>query len=213
MPPLIDLTGKIFGKLTVIRKDPDSTPKKVYWFCECSCGNLHRVYGAELRNGGCKSCGCLKVEMGRTLNRKHGQASDGSFTGAYKTWAKMRYRTLNKNCINYNNYGGRGITIDPAWDSFEVFFSDMGPRPRGCTIERIDSNGNYEKSNCRWANNREQANNKSNNMVIEWRGATRTVSQWAALQGIPRDVLYKRIHTHKWPIEKAMTQRVRISNS
>lgn len=212
MPALIDLTGKTFGRLTVIAKDPDSPPRKVYWFCKCACGNSHRVYGAELRNGSTKSCGCLKMENIRNLGLTHGQASSGDFTGAYKSWAKMRYRILDKNCINYANYGGRGIKIDPEWDSFEAFFRDMGPRPKGGSIERIDSNGNYEKSNCRWANNYEQANNKSNNVIVEWRGKTKTVGQWATIQGIPRDVLYKRIHCHKWPIEKAMTQPVRISN-
>lgn len=203
---LIDLVGQKFGRLTVVKKDESSTPKKVYWFCVCDCGTNYRVAGADLRSGDIKSCGCLRRETKTGL--KHGQASGGDFTGAYRTWAKMRERVLNKNAINYPRYGGKGIAIDPAWNDFNVFYRDMGPRPKGGSIERIDSNGNYEPSNCRWATTKEQSNNRSINMMVEWKGQTKPVGVWAEEVGIHRDILYSRIW-RGWDTEKAMTQPVR----
>ena len=208
---IINLAGKTFGRLTVTQKDPNSPPKKIYWFCICSCGNKHRVSGEYLRNGSVKSCGCLKHDTKTRL--KHGQASGGDFTGAYKSWAKMRERVLNKNAINYPRYGGRGITFDPSWNDFRAFYRDMGPRPKGGSIDRIDSNGNYEPSNCRWATAKEQSNNRSINMMVEWNGQIKPVSVWADEIGMDRDVLYKRIHVHRWTVEKAMTQKVRVQPS
>ena len=209
MAVLIDLTGQKFGRLTVLSRDPQSPLKAIRWLCRCDCGKESSVFGANLRRNHTVSCGCVRAENSYLNTRKHGHATNKGFTGAYKSWAKMRERVKNPNSIRYAHYGGRGITIDPEWDDFNVFYRDMGPRPPGTSIERIDRNGNYEKSNCIWASDRQQANNKRNNMTIEWQGETKTVAQWAEEIGLPRDILYKRIHTHKWPVDKAMTQPAR----
>lgn len=202
----IDMAGKVFGRLTVTHKDPDSPVGEVHWICLCLCGKVHSVYGAFLRKGSVKSCGCLKHDNKASVT--HGQASGGNFTGAYVSWTKMRERVLNKNSISYPRYGGRGISIDPSWGDFSTFYRDMGPRPTGGSIERINGDGNYEPSNCRWATAKEQSNNRSINIMVEWRGETKPVSVWADEIGIPRDILYKRIF-RKWDTEKAMTQPAR----
>lgn len=207
---LIDLVGKRFGKTVVICKDNEKRGKQILWVCKCDCGKVHVTPGSNLRGGHTKSCGCLKNENPATVT--HGHCIGGNFSGAYKTWAKMRYRVLDPKCGSYKDYGGKGITIDPAWDSFETFFKDMGPRPPGCSIERIDRDGNYEKSNCKWADKFEQANNKSNNVMVEWEGQLKPLSVWAAIKGIDRSILYQRIHVHGWSISKAMSQPVRRSS-
>lgn len=152
-----DMTGKVFGPWTVISlgKRPDGSKEKgAFWLCQCVCGNTHHIPGTRLRAGrygrGCKSCS----QHGHTKNRR------GSPT--YNSWRAMRERCFNPNNAAYYRYGGRGITVCPEWkESFETFLSDMGNRPKGCTLDRIDGDGNYEMGNCRWADAKTQARNSS----------------------------------------------------
>lgn len=209
----IDITGVKFGRLVVLRKDPETiTSKVIRWVCLCECGKSHNTTAGNLKKGHVQSCGCYKIDKAKTNTLKHGHTAGGHtrFSGAYKSWAKMRERVISETCVNYDDYGGRGITIAPEWDSFEQFYKDMGPRPQGFSIERVDNQGMYEKGNCIWADRFIQANNKRNNVKIEWMGVSKAIGVWARDTGIPRDVLYKRIFTHKWEIERAMTQSVRM---
>jgi hypothetical protein len=124
----------------------------------------------------------------------------------YKAWQNMKTRCLNQNRESYPGYGGRGITICDRWiSSFAAFLEDMGERPPGMMIDRIDNNGNYEPGNCRWATNKEQANNRRSTLKITFKGITRSAAQWGEELGLSRSLISGRLRKG-WPIEKALSQ-------
>lgn len=197
MSKFIDLTGQRFGKLLVISYfgKKEGHP---YWNTKCDCGKKSVVYRGSLRNGDTESCGCLFRLMISKNNTTHGKAR----TLIYKVWVSMKGRCLNLNDKDYKHYGGRGITICDRWMDFELFYKDMGDPPSRMTLERINTNGNYEPGNCKWATQREQANNKRNNVILSYRGTNLTISQWARRLGIRKDTLRYRI-LHGWTIQRA----------
>src|SRR5437879_1494921 len=129
----------------------------------------------------------------------------------YKSWLSMRSRCLSLKTPSYVRYGGRGIIICARWDSFLNFLADMGERPDGFTLERIDSNGNYSPENCKWASRKEQARNTNRNRVIEYQGERKTLVEWAETKGLSRESLRQRLL--KWPLEIALTRPVRIQEA
>lgn len=156
-----------------------------------------------------QSCGCKKLKAakrvltGNTMRRTHNLSS----TGTYKSWSSMKARCNNPNHIEYNRYGGRGISVCDRWKSFENFVNDMGMRPIGSSIDRIDSNGNYEPSNCRWANDKEQASNRRKNRRLTVNGICKTVAEWSRTPNAASDkVIYKRIYLG-WSDEEAVFGR------
>jgi hypothetical protein len=163
MGRLIDLTGRSYGRLIVIERHAQNGPQQQpRWICECVCGSTTVVYGNLLRTGQTESCGCKY--RGPTATRPsapyqtHGQSRR---TTEYTCWINMKERCYNVNHRAYKNYGGRGITVDPRWArSFETFFSEVGPRPAGLTLDRIDNSRGYWPGNVRWATYSEQALNR-----------------------------------------------------
>ena len=188
MPKFKDLSGKKFGRWTVIRFSK-RVGKYYLWVCQCKCGKTGYVNRDNLKYGTSKSCGCLKKEETIKRNTTHGKTN----TKTFKSWCAIKQRTLNKNNNMYYAYGGRGIKLCKRWRSFENFLADMGERPKGTSIDRINNNGGYNPSNCRWTTNKQQAKNKSNTILVTYKKRTKPLIEWANELGINYKTLVYRI--------------------
>lgn len=194
---LVDITGMRFSRWLVERIDPTSGKIK-FWHCVCDCGTRKLVFGGDLKRGMSKSCGCLGREMRAARMTSHGFARHP----AYHSWQHMRTRCENPNDDNFHIYGGRGIVVCAQWRKFEAFWEDMGPTWQdGLSIDRKETDGNYEPSNCRWDTPKDQANNRRSNQIINTPKGPMTISQAAELFGIGRQTLNGRVKSG-WPTSR-----------
>lgn len=200
---LIDRTGLRYGRLVAVERLPakSKTDTNARWFCRCDCGRGTVAYGQDLAREKVKSCGCLNAE--RIM--QHGMAG----THVYHVWKAMRQRCENPKAQRYADYGGRGIRVCDEWKSFERFFSDMGNRPKGYSLDRIDNDGGYNKANCRWATTKQQNNNNRRNRIVELNGEKRTIAEWADRVGLDWTTIRNRLDIHGWSVEQALSAPVK----
>lgn len=188
------LTGKRFNRLLVGGFLGMDKLGNSVWICHCDCGATKKVPGTYLLTGHTSSCGCFKIECAGKGNLSHGDTRGRKPAREYRAWWDMRRRTTGVKRSDYRYYGGRGIKVCDRWfNSYEAFLKDMGRCPEGYTIERIDNNGNYEPSNCRWASRKEQASNRRNTKTITFEGRTQAISAWSDDTGISYDTLHQRL--------------------
>lgn len=183
----IDLTGEQFERLLVIER-VENKNSHTMWKCKCKCGNEIIANGTDLKRGKYKSCGCLRLEK----VTKHSLSN----TNLYYVWCCIKKRCCNINYKQYINYGGRGVTVCNEWlNDFTAFYNwaMSNGYKEGLSIDRIDVNGNYEPSNCRWVDMKTQQNNRRNNHLVSVNGVTHTIAEWAMITGLKYDTIKSRL--------------------
>jgi len=183
-----DHSGERYGRLTVLKRIRVEGRQQYDWLCRCDCGNETVAQTGGLLRGSTRSCGCLAKDVG-ALRKTHGLT--GSRT--YISWRAMRARCLNPQDKDYPRYGGRDIKICERWGSFENFLADLGERPEGKSLDRIDCNGNYESGNVRWADDKTQSNNRRSSRYLTHDGKTLSIAEWAREAGIPTGTFWRRL--------------------
>lgn len=163
MGNVIDMSLQRFGRCFVLRRFGSANDGRAKWDALCDCGTRFAVSGRNLRSGHTQSCGCYQVEFARAIRLTHGHTKHKDRvkpSKTYQAWGAMHTRCYNLKAENYKYYGGKGIIVCASWHKFESFLADMGEAPAGLSLDRIQSSGNYEKRNCRWANIVQQNNNR-----------------------------------------------------
>lgn len=190
-----NLTGKRSGKLSIIELSSEKISGRDMWLCQCDCGKIVKVRDYDLRKEITKSCGCLAVEKTKT----HGMYKSPE----YKIWGSMLSRCYNVKSSGYKNYGGRGIIICERWHNFENFYADMRKRPDKLQIDRINNDGIYEPTNCRWATQKTQLRNKRSNKKLTYKNQTMCISELVEKTGTNAARLNRRLSLG-WKIEDAI---------
>lgn len=202
MGKFIDLTGRRFGRLTVIERKGVGNDGCVTWLCRCDCGNMVVVRSRDLKSGATKSCGCYHKEHASTPPRMSGEENPSykhGQTGSklYWIWSGMLQRCTNKNNKGFHLYGGRGIKVCEEWSNgFEAFYkwAMANGYSEGRSIDRIDGRGDYCPENCRWVDATTQSNNRRCNIVITRNGETHTLGEWARIKKLPYKTLLARYY-------------------
>lgn len=205
MGKFIDLTGQAFGKWQVVERAPNNG-QSIMWHCQCKCGTVRVVSGANIRKGLSKSCGCTWSESPGRLS--HGYATSHNRT-LYSRWAGMIARCQNPKHRAFPNYGGRGITVCSQWLDFSNWLKDMGIPKKGSTLERIDNNKGYYPGNVQWKTPIDQGRNKRNNRIVSWNGSQMPLSEACEQAGMNYDTVSARINALKWDPDRALAQPVR----
>lgn len=203
MPAFKDLTGQRFGRLTVLYR-VQNRGASTMWKCRCDCGNERNISANSLHNGTSASCGCMRRELAAEKHTKHNHCHSRLYT-IYNNMKARCYRVTNH---KYPRYGGRGIKLCDEWlNDFGKFFdwAMANGYQENLTIDRIDNDGDYEPSNCRWVTNVEQSNNRSSNHLIEFQGQTRNITEWSKITGLSYSAISSRINKLEWSPEKALS--------
>lgn len=196
------LPGERFGRLIVTAIDGK------FRKCLCDCGTESTVFTGNLTTGNTQSCGCLRREVEQVAAVTHGATSSRKWNPTYVVWHGIIQRCFNPKNPSWPDYGGRGITMCDEWrKSFDAFLADMGERPDGCSIDRVDNDGSYSKDNCVWAGNTDQARNRRNNRQLTFNGKTQTLAEWAEETSIPYFTLNARLR-RGWTIERTLSEEV-----
>jgi len=204
----LDITNIRFGKLIAIKEVGKNKSNQYMWECLCDCGKKSIVSSSNLVRNNTKSCGCFGDSYLANKTRTHGMSS----TRMFKIWVGIRKRCTNKKCIAFKDYGGRGIKVCERWQDFNNFYLDMkNSYSDKLTLDRIDTNGDYEPSNCRWATNKMQSNNRRNNVFINLNGVVKTVSEWADLSGVSSKRISHRVK-NGWDAYDAIYKKSITSN-
>lgn len=204
--------GQRFGRFVILNEiQPHRKPNGALvrmFDCLCDCGCIKSVRLSSLTSGATVSCGCFHkekaAEVGKAIHTTHGLSK----TQIYFVWSAMRRRCGNPSDKRFSDYGGRGIKVCERWNnSFEAFLQDMGPRPEGGTLERIDNNGNYEPGNVRWASWKEQARNNRRNHLHTINGQTKSLAEWCEILGEPWTTVKKRVAAGRDPFIRQRKRR------
>jgi len=189
-----NLIGNKYGRLSVV-SEADNKCGRTRWECICDCGNSATIYSVTLKSGHTKSCGCLQKEATSSAKKIHGLTKSTE----YKAWCLMKARCYTKTNNRYKNYGGRGIIVCERWlHSFDNFILDMGKKPtRFHTLDRKESNKNYEPSNCRWATQMMQQGNRRNNVWHEYEGVKKIQSEWGRFFGVSNEAINRHLKRGK----------------
>lgn len=205
MPAAKQLDGQVFGRLTVIERF-SSRNGRATWLCRCECGKLHEAVSHALTSGHTKSCGCWKDERNTSTPSIHGHASrTNGISPTYRTWQAMITRCTNDSVKSYQDYGARGISVCTRWLVFENFLADMGAKPPGTSIDRIDNDKGYEPGNCRWATPKEQARNTRANKFVSYKGNRMTQAEFVEATGHSQSTVSYRLRSGWTPEQVAST--------
>lgn len=195
----MNVIGQKYGRYTILSEMPSKNGMRMV-LCRCDCGTERAVYFKNLKSGNSRSCGCLGFEATSARNYKHGYAKSPT----WNIWVGMLQRCSPSSGKNAADYFARGIRVCERWQSFENFLADMGDRPIGMQIDRIDNNGNYEPGNCRWVTPSQNARNTRRNTLLTFRGETHSVAEWSEIKGWARSVISGRLH-YGWSVERILT--------
>ncbi len=195
---------KKYGRLKIIKEIPTLAGKKRKVCCICDCGKKVIIQLGNLVSGHSKSCGCLRRELTKKYNKKHGMTG----TREHQTWCHIIQRCFDKKIPQYKNYGGRCIKVCDRWlgkNGFENFYKDMGDRPSpNHSIDRIDNDGDYAPENCRWATMKEQQNNRNNNIFVSMNGVKISMNDLADFFNVDYETIRRRIISNNWDIKRAI---------
>jgi hypothetical protein len=207
---VVDITGHVYGQLTVLTRAENNSANKAMWVCSCTCGSKKIVRASSLRCGGTQSCGCLKVRVRSTQG-------GGSDTKEYVSWKSMVGRCRNPKHDNYARYGAAGVSVCAEWLSdFQAFLSYIGPKPTAKhTLDRIDNTKGYEPGNVRWATPVEQNANRKNTTLVLHQGRIQPLALLARARGLQPMLVHNRVIRYGWSVERALNtpvaQRIPVS--
>lgn len=195
--------GKTFARLTIVSLAHKNSHGERFVLCRCTCGTEKIISLSEVKRGSTVSCGCYRLEVGQKNRTKHGL--DGLKSTAI--WRQMHKRCYREDHWAYRWYGARGIYVDERWHTLSNFIADMGEKPEGLSLDRIDNNGPYGPGNCRWASRTDQSRNTRSNRKIEINGETRILTDWVRITGVAYSTFYYRVRSGMSPADALLGVR------